>query len=325
MNAVSPPLGGNFVSPFRASETHSIELDAGSKVLSTSDGLGWKDIHASVTSERRWQGSLAPIDHICFAYCLRQSARIERRIAGETKISTLALRPRQFGILPTRMASSFRLTGTADIMMVYLRGSLVERAAEQIYSMQARELDMLPKVGFFDPLLEQVSMEIVAALERRNADLDCPYVDDLAKTAASHLLRHHTVRQSAETPAVLAAQTGHGAALTRVRMHIENNLSDDLGLPILAQIAGLGTASFAHAFVAAHGETPHQYVIRRRIECAKRLLISTNDSIARIAFQAGFSSQSHLSDMFRRFSGTTPRAYRDAAKMQAWGTQISRD
>jgi AraC family transcriptional regulator len=312
MIAVSPASDA-IGATLRASETHSIELDAGSKVLSTSDGLGWKNIHASVTSERRWQGSLVPIDHICFAYCLRQSARIERRIAGETKISALTLRPRQFGILPTRVASSFRLTGTADIMMIYLRGSLVERTAEQIYSLRAGQLDMSPKVGFCDPLLEQVSMEIAAALDRQDAEIDRPYIDELAKAAASQLLRHHTTRRDADTSARSIARTADGTALARVRVYIEDNLSGDLSLPILAQVAGLSTAGFAQAFAAAQGETPHQYVIRRRIERAKRLLMSTDASIVEIAFQAGFSSQSHLSDTFRRLNGVTPGAYRDAA------------
>jgi AraC family transcriptional regulator len=159
-------------------------------------------------------------------------------------------------------------------------------------------------------------MEIAAALDRQDAEIDRPYIDELAKMATSQLLRHHTVRQNAEMSVVQAARAVHGTALARVRVHIEDHLSDDLSLPTLAQVSGLGMAGFTHAFTAAHGETPHQFIIGRRIERAKRLLISTDVSIAEIAFQAGFSSQSHLSDTFRRLSGVTPGAYRDATDIK---------
>jgi AraC family transcriptional regulator len=298
-----------------ATETHNIVLADGSRVVSTSDGLGWTNIHASLTSERRWSGALAPIDHFCFAYCLRQAARIERRIAGEAAVTTLALRPRQLGILPTRVASAFRLTGSADIMMVYLRGSLVEQAAQEIFDLAGPRVDLRPRVGFSDPLLEQIAMEIVAALDRRDSTSDPRYIDQLARTAALQLFRHHGEPRPTERATTGPARSSHanlGATIARVRSYITDNLDHDLSLPRLAQLAGLGSVKFVETFSAIAQETPHQYVIKRRIERASQLLISTNLPIAEIALRTGFSSQSHFSDVFRRSTGATPRAFRSA-------------
>lgn len=310
MTAGPSATRGGGATALLTAETHPIVLAAGSRVVASSDGLGWRNLHASITAERRWSGSLAPIDHICFAYCLRQAARIERRIAGESGVRTLALRARQFGILPTRVASSFRLTGSADIMMIYVRGSLVERAEEELYEGGRRAMALEPHVGFCDPLLEQVAMEIAEALERRNAIDDPPYIDQLARTAAAHLLRHHGDLARTSAPAGLRASPDIGAGLARVRAFIAGHLAEDLDTARLARVAGLSPARLSHAFAIAHGETPHQYVIKQRIERARQLLLATDLPIAEVALETGFASQSHLTDAFRRRTGDTPRAYR---------------
>jgi len=63
------------------------------------------------------------------------------------------------------------------------------------------------------------------------------------------------------------------------------------------------------------GLTPHQYVMSRRVARARRLLEEGELPITAIAAETGFASQSHLTDLFRREVGVTPRAYRAARGM----------
>jgi AraC family transcriptional regulator len=63
------------------------------------------------------------------------------------------------------------------------------------------------------------------------------------------------------------------------------------------------------------GESPHQFVLGRRIELAQQLLTETDASLAQVALQSGFASQSHLSSVFKRRLGLTPRAYRNTAEI----------
>lgn len=234
-------------------------------------------------------------------------------MAGEDKITVLTLRPRQLGILPTRVASKFRLTGSADIMMVYLRGSLVARTAHDQFGLDSSQTDLEPRVGFHDPLLEQIAMEIISALDRKNLTGDPPYVGQLAATAASHLLRHHRDHSNASRRANDNVRQFHEAnsVLGRVRAYVEDNLDGDLSVAVLAKICGMTPANLTKAFSVLR-ETPHQYVLKRRIERAKQLLIATNLSIAEVAFRTGFSSQSHMSDVLKRMTGETPGAYRNS-------------
>ncbi|MBD3883295.1 helix-turn-helix transcriptional regulator [Phormidium tenue FACHB-886] len=70
----------------------------------------------------------------------------------------------------------------------------------------------------------------------------------------------------------------------------------------------LGVSSgFANLFKQAMGISPHRYVIQQRVERAKSLPSKTDLAIADIALRVGFSSQSHLTQQFKRFTGMTPK------------------
>lgn len=101
-----------------------------------------------------------------------------------------------------------------------------------------------------------------------------------------------------------------GTRFSSVLDFIESSLDLEVGLSELASIAGLSVARFAHAFKASHGIAPYRYVIERRIAHAKMLLRTSDDTIAAIAAQVGFPSQSRFGQLFARAVGTTPSSYR---------------
>jgi len=99
-------------------------------------------------------------------------------------------------------------------------------------------------------------------------------------------------------------------ALGRAIEFIEANLSADFRLADLAAQVGLSSSHFARCFKEETGKSPHAYVLERRVERAKRLLRTTDTSIADIAAECGFSSQSHLTTIFRQIAEITPGRYR---------------
>lgn len=88
--------------------------------------------------------------------------------------------------------------------------------------------------------------------------------------------------------------------------YIDANLEADLSLETLARLAGVVPHRFARSFRRRVGEAPHHYVVSRRIEAARTLLVSTGHPIVDIALAVGFSSQSHMTSTFRRELGVTP-------------------
>lgn len=82
----------------------------------------------------------------------------------------------------------------------------------------------------------------------------------------------------------------------------------------LAALVGLSEYHFLRCFRESTGTTPHQYLMERRIAEAQRLLATTKLSLADVAIDSGFSSQSHMSDVFRQKLGTSPGKWRKQAE-----------
>jgi AraC family transcriptional regulator len=109
--------------------------------------------------------------------------------------------------------------------------------------------------------------------------------------------------------------TFQNKGLTNVQLqqaidYIDTNLDRELSLEQIAAVINISPNYFASLFKNATGTSPHQYVIRQRVKQAEVMLSKTNWAIADIALQVGFSSQSHLNQQFKRFTGMTPKQAR---------------
>ena len=96
----------------------------------------------------------------------------------------------------------------------------------------------------------------------------------------------------------------------RALAYIDAHLGERLTLAEIANELKLSPYHFAHVFKRLIGIAPHQYVMQQRLERAKRLLAHTNLSIAAIAVELGYASQSHFSEAFHHATGVTPLTYR---------------
>ncbi len=100
------------------------------------------------------------------------------------------------------------------------------------------------------------------------------------------------------------------AALQRVQIFVEANLDRPLQLADLARRAELSRYHFARAFKTSAGRTPRAFIEQRRIERARRLIRESTESLAQIAVETGFGTQSRLTSTFKRRTGFTPGEYR---------------
>ncbi|MDX6453435.1 MAG: hypothetical protein QOH16_3484 [Gaiellaceae bacterium] len=100
--------------------------------------------------------------------------------------------------------------------------------------------------------------------------------------------------------------------LLRAKDLIDARYRDPLDVSLLAQAARLSPAHFSREFRRAFGETPHQYLLTRRLERAAALLRSTDRTVADICFTVGLRSVGSFTTSFGRIYGCTPTAYRAA-------------
>ena len=96
------------------------------------------------------------------------------------------------------------------------------------------------------------------------------------------------------------------AAKEMISAHLDGNLP----LQRVAELCGLSTSHFAHAFRRTVGVAPHRWLLRRRVERAIDILGGGRDSLSDIALACGFSDQSHFTRVFRRATGHSPGGWK---------------
>src|SRR3954470_22005780 len=100
--------------------------------------------------------------------------------------------------------------------------------------------------------------------------------------------------------------------LLRARDLMDARYREPLDVPALARAAHLSPAHFSREFRRAFGETPHQYLLTRRLERAAELLRNTDRSVADVCLTVGLQSIGSFTTSFGRTFGLTPTAYRAA-------------
>jgi AraC family transcriptional regulator len=100
--------------------------------------------------------------------------------------------------------------------------------------------------------------------------------------------------------------------IRRVTAHIEADLAAKVRIKDLAGLIEVSPAHFSRTFKQSFADTPHKYVMRRRVEQAKTLMLTTNTSLGRIAADCGFADQPHFNRYFRRLVGENPSTWRRA-------------
>jgi AraC family transcriptional regulator len=100
------------------------------------------------------------------------------------------------------------------------------------------------------------------------------------------------------------------ARLRRITELVQSKMEDELSLLEMAQAADLSPAYFSRMFRKSTGETPHQFVLRNKIERAKEMLRAPETRILDVAVACGFKTQQHFARVFRHMCGTSPREYR---------------
>ena len=134
---------------------------------------------------------------------------------------------------------------------------------------------------------------------------------EAAKTSlatASSILQSEMERRSGPR----GSRTGGlaGWQIARVRSFIDRNLHRTIHASDLGAIAQRSTAHFSRSFKQAFGEPPHAYIVRRRLELACHLMLTSTASLSNIALSVGFSDQAHLSKLFRQAFGQSPSSWR---------------
>jgi AraC family transcriptional regulator len=168
------------------------------------------------------------------------------------------------------------------------------------------QVELYPYRKFTDPVLGSlaaaVNAEMIAGFPSGRL-----FLDSLEQAIAVALVNGHAVRHRP----VQINRGGLGSArLRRIQELVHAKLQDDLSLDEMAQSVELSTAHFANMFRKSTGESPHQFLLRQRVERAKEMLRTVETRISDVAVACGFKTQQHFARVFRGICGTSPTEYR---------------
>jgi AraC family transcriptional regulator len=168
------------------------------------------------------------------------------------------------------------------------------------------EVELRPSRKFADPRLSAmvaaVHAEMIAGFPSGRL-----FLDSVEQAMAVTLVNGHAVRHRP----VQIYRGGLGSArLRRIKELVHAKMEFDLTLDDMAQAVGLSTAHFARMFRKSTGETPHQFVLRERLQRAKTMLRAPSARVLDVAVACGFKTQQHFAQVFRDVSGISPTEYR---------------
>lgn len=161
-----------------------------------------------------------------------------------------------------------------------------------------------PMLPFHDALIAVAARAIALELDR--ADPDPLFIEGLG-----HAIIIRYLRQFSTDAVEVARSSGLSRErLRRVLDYIEAHLSDALTLDELAGVACLSPFHLSRSFRRAMGTGLHRYVVQRRIDRAKQLVLDSDLAITQIAAAVGFESTAAFSTRFRQFVGQSPSSLR---------------
>jgi AraC family transcriptional regulator len=160
-----------------------------------------------------------------------------------------------------------------------------------------------------EPQFDCLANSLVQLLETAKQDFDRDRHAAKASLAkASSILQSEIDRRSGANGSGTGGLAGWQIA--QVRAFIDKNLHGTIHTKDLSAVARRSAAHFARSFKLSVGQSPHAYVMRRRLEKACHLMMTSSESLSQIALSVGFSDQSHLCKRFKQALGQSPSSWR---------------
>ena len=213
----------------------------------------------------------------------------------------------EIAIIPaTQSLPKTQVDREVPLLELFLEPATLARAACE--SADTNKVELVPQLHIHDPLIQHIGLALKAELEVGGTDSRL-YAESMATALSAHLLRRYCSH-----PQEIKDYTD-GLSKYKLRQtisYINEHLDRNLMLAEIAAAVRMSPNYFASLFKQSTGLTPHQYVMKCRIEKAKQLLHHQELTLVEICQEVGFTSQSHFTRVFRQHTKTTPKAYRDA-------------
>jgi len=207
---------------------------------------------------------------------------------------------------PPQVDGSWEAEGSSHAIVLTIPNAYLSRVISEHWEADPRGVEIVPQFLARDRLIEAVMTRLASKAHHGS------HADSLYVASACEFLAHHIIDSySSLSKAVPRYSGGLGRRLNAVVDYIEANLARPIALRELAGLAGVSARHFERAFRQSLELPPHAYVLRRRVDAARGLLVGQAAlTVEQVAKRVGFSSASHLASAFRRQEGCSPAQFR---------------
>ncbi len=235
---------------------------------------------------------------------LKGNARIEWKRGG--RLSRFVGSPGAFTIVPAGEDNTFGMDRPLQTLNLVFGVDQLRGLADREWKHYGRTIEIAPVYHQTTPEVVALGQSLAALLRAPRTGNDL-YAETLWTQLAIQLLWNFSSlpRDHKESEERLS-----DVRLQRVIDYLDALLASEISLIDLADLAGLSPNYFLSAFKKATGKTPHRFLTEKRVAKACELLANPQIPIVNVALAVGYSSQSHLTTVFRRFMKTTPASYR---------------
>ena len=197
----------------------------------------------------------------------------------------------------------------AESIHVFVPSSLVAKTYQDMRQRnRCVEYEIADPAYSADPIMGKLAWTLLEANSLRSPFSEL-YCESLAMAVLARAMEFRD-----DGPVASGARAGlQSWRLRRATEYIEDNLGELVTLNDIAEHTGLSRMHFAAQFKRAMGMSPHAFLMQRRVETAKAMLIDDRLPIVQIAFAVGFHSQAHFTSAFRKATGMTPGCWRKQA------------
>ena len=236
---------------------------------------------------------------------LRASAPITRDF-GEGRLR-VNYRFSDFDLQARNSASEVLAEGDHELRMIVLPFFGIRKIVQDKWPNFDGSFGRLHAAPFRDFFLEQLCQRLWVESEAGNPTGNL-FADGALISIAATLLRLKDGVSAVEPDSAVNPLAGR--LKIQIEEFIDAHLDQNFTVRDLAFLASQPEATFAKAFKSEFGQTPHRYVVSRRIARAQELLAIGDMALSEIAYSCGFASQSHMTDVVRNKLGVTPGRYR---------------
>ena len=248
---------------------------------------------------------LSSEDALVLSVSVKGTARRELFVGNSARPVDTPIIEGSFSFFDMRQDAAIRVLNPHDCVQFYVPIGFLNSIAYDIGLAHLDDFGLKSGDVVADDTLRHLAYALILPFLHPE-QVDQLFIDHMTRAAATHLARTYG--------RAVARRTWRGGLAPwqerRIKEMLDADLSGNISLNELASECGLSTGHFTRAFRRSSGLSPHQWLLRQRIDRSKTMMQLTQQSLAEIAETCGFADQSHFTRVFTKIVGISPAAWR---------------